>query len=136
MRRAVLLVLSLCTSCGGGGQSSGAKYGEALSGAEILALFSDRTVVGHHEVHGYDFRSYYATDGTFRSHQSGKPEPRDAKWWVSGDDICVEWADTPGSLCRGIVVQAGVYRKVLDTGSGTKLIVTFESFTPGNPDNL
>ncbi len=120
-------------SCSGADDAAG----RWLSGAEIEALFSDRTVRGHHEVHGYDFSSYYRAEGTFRSHQSGKPKPRAARWWVAGDDICIEWNDTPGSLCRGMTLDDdGRYRKVLDVGGTTKRIVSFVEFTPGNPDNL
>ena len=103
----------------------------------MRSLFSGKTVKGHHDLHGYDFRSYYEPSGTFRSHQSDKPTARGAKWWVAGDDICIRWDDTPEDLCRRMFVDgAGVHRKVLVTGSEKRIVVTFESFVPGNAESL
>ena len=110
--------------------------GRRLTGPEIEALFADRTVEGHHEVWGYDFRSYYDPGGTFRSHQSDKDAPRDARWWVAGDGICIEWADDPGPLCRIMLEKDGTYRKVRHDETVTKTVVTFVRFTPGNPEGL
>jgi hypothetical protein len=111
--------------------------GRPLSGSEITPLFAGKTVEGHHEIHGYDFRSYYEPGGTYRSHQSDKSAPRSAKWWVKGDEICVRWDDTPEDLCRRMFVDAsGVYRKVRVTGDRRQVVVTFKSFSPGNPNEL
>lgn len=133
MSRAANRWLFSAIGLAGCGDASAAR---SLPGAEIEALFADRTVRGHHEIRGYDFRSYYADDGTFRSHQAGRAAPRAARWWIARDDICIEWQDSPGALCRGITVEAGRYRKVLNAGGRTKVVVTFQSFTPGNPEAL
>ena len=119
-----------------GACSSDALDGRRLTGTEIQALFADHTVEGHHDVWDYDFRSYYDPAGTFRSHQSHRDTPRDARWWVAGDEICIEWADEPGPLCRIMLVEDGIYKKVLHRGDVTKIVVTFARFTPGNPDGL
>jgi hypothetical protein len=111
--------------------------GRQLSGPEITELFAGKTVEGHHEIHGYDFRSYYEPTGTYRSHQSGKSAARSAKWWVRGDEICVRWDDTPEDLCRRMFVDTGgVYRKVKLAGEKRVIVVTFKSFSPGNPGKL
>lgn len=111
-----------------------------LSGKEIKQLFRGKTVKGQHHVHGYSFKSYYDPGGTFRSHQSDKSEPRKARWWVKGNDICVHWDDEtpPGDLCRKIIrTDTGVYVKIKPRKDGDRVdIVTFDSFTPGNPENL
>lgn len=109
-----------------------------LAGAEIQVLFSGHTVEGHHDVHGYDFRSYYEPTGTFRSYQNGAPTPRTARWWIAGDDICIRWDDEGEDLCRAMVVdRGGTYRKVkVLPGGERKIVVTFKSFTPGNPGRL
>jgi len=126
------LVLTLIVGC-----KREVDYGRQLTGAEIQTLFSGKTVEGHHEVDGYDFKSFYEPTGVYRSHQSDKKAPRPAKWWVSGDDICIRWDDTPEDLCRRMFVDSsGKYRKVLVNARVKKVVVTFKSFTPGNTQNL
>lgn len=111
--------------------------GRQLSGPEITSLFAGKTVEGHHEIHGYDFRSYYEPNGTYRSHQSDKAAARSARWWVKGDEICVRWDDAPEDLCRRMFVDgSGVHRKVKVTGDERVVVVTFKRFSPGNPSNL
>ena len=126
------LLIALCGGCGRDSQ-----YGRKLTGPEIQALFAGKTVEGHHEIDRYDFKSYYEPTGVFRSYQSDKTGARPAKWWVSGDLICIHRDDEPEELCRNMFVDpGGVYRKVLVTGRTHKVVVTFKSFTPGNPGNL
>ena len=113
-----------------------------LSGDEVRRLFAGKTVQGYHEKRNYAFISYYEPDGTFRSYQGGSKTPRHGNWSVSDNgDICVYWQDTNENLCRKMVTDnRGNYWKVLfkKTRKGTKriLIVTFKSFTEGNPNNL
>jgi hypothetical protein len=108
-----------------------------LTGPEIQTLFAGKTVTGRHEIHGYSFKSYYEPAGRYRSYQNDSKTPRRAKWWVAGDDICVRWDDTPEDLCRKMVIDAQRrYKKVLLVRGSQKLVVTFHSFTPGNPDKL
>jgi hypothetical protein len=128
-----LSLLALTIACG----KERPELGRALAGAEIRELFAEKTVEGHHEIHGYDFESYYEATGTYRSHQSDKSAPRSAKWWVQGDEICVSWEDTPEDLCRRMFVDdRGVYRKVKVSGDERTVVVTFKSFTPGNVHHL
>jgi len=110
--------------------------GRQLKGAEISTLFADHTVKGHHEIGGYDFRSYYEPNGTFRSHQSNAKAPKTARWWVFEDDVCIEWDADPGPLCRTMVEQDGRYRKVLLLPKRAKTVVSFTAFIPGNPEGL
>ena len=113
-----------------------------LSGDEARNLFAGKTVQGYHEKRNYAFISYYEPDGTFRSYQGGSKTPRHGKWWVNDKgDICIHWQDTGENLYRKMVTDnKGNYWKVLfkKTPRGTKriLIVTFKSFTEGNPNNL
>lgn len=107
---------------------------QALTGDQIQTLFSGKTVTGHHEVHDYDFESYYDADGTFRSYQDATGRPKRAKWWVASNDMCIQWETQSQPLCRPIVSRGNTYRKVVKPNG--KLIVTFESFQPGNPKSL
>jgi hypothetical protein len=113
------------------------QLGRQLSGGEIRELFADKTVQGHHDIHGYDFKSYYDPAGVYRSRQSDKKAARPARWWIAKDDICVRWDDTPEDLCRRMFVDdQGVYRKVKLAGDSRIVVVTFESFRSGNPERL
>lgn len=115
-----------------------ASEAKELSGDEITSLFADKTVKGHHERKDYDFRSYYAADGTFRSHQGPDGELHEGTWRVDGPDICIRWKDESEDLCRRMVQDPdGSYRKVKLRGRKPPLtVVTFESFTDGNPEDL
>lgn len=117
-----------------------------LSGAEIRQLFAGKTVSGYHVKRGYSFTSYYEPDGTYRSYQSyglvpdsfEDMEPRHATWVISSDQICITWQDTgEGPLCRHMIRdRAGNYTKVLKKGGRKITVVRFNSFEPGNPENL
>lgn len=109
-----------------------------LIGSQIHALFADKTVKGHHEVEGYDFQSYYAPGGRFWSYEGPDKKLRTARWWVQTDQICVHWDDKPEDLCRKMVVDSqGHYRKEKELSSGRrKVVVTFNSFTPGDALHL
>ena len=105
-----------------------------LKGKEIKALFANRSVSGHHEIHGYDFRSYYDPGGTLRSYQGDNKRPRHARWWIKRNDICIRWQDQRRDLCRRMVHDGKSYFKV--RAGSHKLVVSFKSFTPGNPWSL
>lgn len=115
-----------------------------MGGDEIRTLFSGKTVRGHHERFGYDFRSFYEpaqgdAGGRFRSHQSDKAQVRAARWWIVEDWICIRWDDRPTDLCRNMVdtgASQGRYRKVEIDGDRRAIVVTFESFEEGNPQGL
>lgn len=136
---AVALLPLTLLACDGGGKGKGGKSGDVdLKKAEIVALFSGKTVVGHHERKHYDFESYYEPDGELRSYQGADKRLHKAKWAVEGDEICVTWEDDPEKLCRTMVKAAdGSYRKEKVKKNGDRLVVvTFESFTDGNAKGL
>ena len=129
-----LLITALLVGVAGCGGGSGRN----LQGSEIKTLFSGKTVKGRHDKRGYAFKSFYETDGTFRSYQGGAKEPRKAKWRVSGDQICVTWEDTNEDLCRTMVTDdKGSYWKVKVKRNGAHVrVVTFDSFSDGNSEKL
>lgn len=135
-----LITITLTTACDDGGEkATGDKTGAVdLKRAEIVALFSGKTVRGHHERKNYDFKSYYEPTGELRSHQGKDGKVREATWAVKSDEICITWKDDPEELCRTMVKAAdGSYRKEKVKKNGDRLVVvTFESFTDGNPDKL
>lgn len=139
--RAILVILLIFISLIGCG-TAGRTGRRTLSGNEVRNLFAGRTVQGYHEKRNYAFISYYEPDGTFRSYQGGSKTPRHAKWWIDGSGgISIRWEDTGETFSRKIVTDdKGNYWKVLfkKTPKGTKriLIVTYKSFTDGNPNNL
>ena len=108
-----------------------------MSGEEIYQLFADKTVAGTHEKHGFDFVSYY-NYSAFRSYQNGATTPRQGNWRMEGDNICIRWQNESESLCRPIYTDdRGNYWKVRDQSQGKQvLIVTYHSFTDGNPNSL
>ena len=109
-----------------------------LSGQEAKMLFSNQTVSGYHEKHGYSFVSYYDPSGTFRSYQNGSKTPKIGKWWVTDAQICIRWEIEGKDLCRNMVTdQKQQYWKYLIKSNGARIkLVTFHSFETGNPKNL
>lgn len=111
---------------------------QVLTGDEIKQLFTDATVQGHHQLHRYDFISYYS-ENEFRSYQNDAKDPRLGKWWVTDSgDICIRWKTGKKDLCRQMIIDNdGVYKKVqLGFLGQQKLIVTFGSFEEGNDRDL
>ena len=111
---------------------------QTLSGAEITELFAGKTVSGRHLRRGYSFTSYYEPGGTYRSYQNGASTPREANWYVTGDEICITWMNPyEGPLCRHMVRERdGSYTKVLKKHRKWIDIGDFHSFQAGNPQNL
>lgn len=115
----------------------GCEQQRELSAEEIRALFSGKTVEGYHEIYQYTFRSYYEPDGTYRSYQDASTQPRNAKWWIEGKDMCIQWASQSIELCRRIIKVGGIYKKVMrKNGKTKKVVVTYKRFRTGNPNNL
>jgi len=132
---AAILLLAMVVAV----DSGCATDGRVLSGDEVRALFSGKTVKGYHEKKEYPFTSYYEPSGTFRSYQDGATVPRSGRWWVNDSgDICIQWKGEPQSFCRKMITNdKGDYWKVLVKSGGKRiLIVTFESFVDGNVNNL
>jgi len=120
----------LLTGCGSDNR-------EVMKGDAITALFSENTVEGQHDKHGYAFISYYESDGEFRSYQGGSKEGKPGTWKVRGDLICVQWKEKPSELCRNMVTDGkGGYWKVLFKNGKRIPIVTFKRFTAGNAQKL
>ena len=61
-RRDDLVVIEPVVGCG----RCHPDVGRQLKGPEIQTLFAGKTVEGHHDIEGYDFKSYYEPTGVFR----------------------------------------------------------------------
>lgn len=122
---ALAVTLSACTD-------------ERLDGTALEALYAGNVVEGKHMKKGYDFRGLYHPDGTFRSYQTGRKEPRDGQWWVDGDKICISWQDAPASLCRHVLKDGqGNYRKALVKFFWREVdVVKYHRISPGNHTDL
>lgn len=104
-----------------------------LDSKEVTALFSDKTVLSHHEIKGYDATYYYSPDGSIRGVRDG--EPMSGKWTVIGiGQLCIK--EGMKNLCHSIIENNGVYKKVKVKNNGDEVTqVTYKSFTDGNQNN-
>lgn len=104
-----------------------------LDSEAVTALFSDKTVSYHFEKKGYDATAYYSPDGTMRGIKDGKAF--NAEWKVNGrGELCIK--EGMSNKCRTIVENNGVYKKIKIKHNGNEVhVITYKSFTHGNPNN-
>ena len=121
-----------------GSSSNAAPDGQDLTGEEMRALFSGKTVSGRHVVKNYDFESYYEPHGKVRVYVGAERKLRNATWTIQGSEICLNWKDTGTLRCRKMVKGSdGKYRKEKELSGGRRqVVVTFSSFVDGNPNKL
>ena len=104
-----------------------------LSGEEVRALFSGKTVDYRHLTLGFSLSVYYAADGSMRGMRDGNKSTR-GTWHVNDKgELCIEYGK--GDRCRHIVEMDGEYRKYKEQDGKQVHIVTYDRFTAGNPNN-
>jgi hypothetical protein len=90
---------------------------KTLTGDEVRALFSGKTVDYVHVTRGFRMSVYYADDGSMNDK----------------GELCIEYGK--GDRCRHIVEEDGEYRKYKEENGEKLHIVTYHTFTDGNPNN-
>jgi len=98
-----------------------------LTGDEVTAMFSDKTVWGEHAIKGYKSISYFAADGSYNGKNLTKNKKSKGKWSVDEKgQLCL---DRKGdNLCRKVVDDGGVIKKY----KGSKHVFTYTKFEEGN----
>ena len=95
--------------------------GEALTGAEIKALYSGAVQTGTTS-RGQDFEGHYEADGTMRGSINGGQYTDTGKWRVSGNQYCRAWNTWLNGAedCSTIERESGDnYIQILSGGRGT-----------------
>lgn len=106
-----------------------------LTAAEVLELFSDRTVESITAVRGRVSTSYYSPDGEIR--QLRQRTERFGRWRVKENGrICLQMEDLP-EKCRVIVKDGEGYKKYIVKKNGQhQHTITYRKFRRGNPLGL
>jgi hypothetical protein len=129
MQKKMVLVclLAVVMACSGPAAAE-----NTLTGDEVKALFSGKTVDYTHITTGSEMSVYYAEDGSMRGRRGDKKTG--GSWRVNDKgELCIEYGR--GDRCRHIVEEGGVYRKYKEENGEQVLVVTYHSFTDGNPSN-
>jgi len=129
MQRKMILVCLMAVAMVFSGTSAAEKV---LTGDEVKALFSGKTVDYIHITTGFEMSVYYAEDGTMRGRRG---ENKTGGSWHVNDkgELCIEYGK--GDRCRHIVEEDGVYSKYKEENGKQTRIVTYHTFTDGNPRN-
>lgn len=129
MPKQIILVCLLAIAMAFSGASAA---GKTLTGAEVIALFSGKTVDYTIIRQGFSVSVYYAGDGSMRGVSRGKKMA--GNWHVNDKgELCIEYGK--GDRCRHVVEEDGVYRKYKEENGKQIHIVTYHTFTDGNPHN-
>jgi len=122
---ASLLAAALC--------ATGLRAAEkALTGDEVTALFSGKTVDYNIVMRDFAVSVYYAEDGSMRGMSRGKQ--MSGSWHVNDKgELCIDYGK--GLRCRHIVEEDGVYKKYKEEDGKKIHVVTYYKFTDGNPNN-
>lgn len=103
-----------------------------LTGDEVQTLFSGKTVDYNIIMRDFSVSAYYAEDGSMRGMSRGKKMT--GSWHVSDKgELCIDYGK--GQRCRHIVEEDGVYKKYKDEDGKKIHVVTYHTFTDGNPNN-
>jgi hypothetical protein len=103
-----------------------------LTGEEVSALFSGKTVDYTIVMRDFTVSVYYAEDGAMRGMSRGKKMT--GSWHVSDrGELCIDYGK--GLRCRHIVEEGGVYKKYKEEDGKKIHVVTYDTFTDGNPNN-
>ena len=111
-----------------------------LTGDEIRALFSGKTIHSYHERKDFDIVAFYAPDGTVRMERKG--DTWTGKWRIDGNNICLQLNDPYSGVprkerCRIIAEEDGVYKKYKVKDNGNRVhIITYRKFEDGNTAGL
>ncbi len=118
-----------------------AQAGGQLSVEEVRALLTDRTVHARHEKDRYNFRNYYAPDGSAKQ-LTDQGEKKSGTWRLDSDGtLCVQWEGAAEATCGPLIALGdGRYKRMRTNPKnimgGLTHIVTFERFENGNPGGL
>lgn len=99
-----------------------------LTGDEITAMFSDKTVSGHHAFKEKKTINYFSADGTFKRIRLDNDESAEGKWWVDGKNRLCKEKKGDKKTCRGIVDDNGTIKKF----KKKKHVWTYTKFEDGN----
>lgn len=94
--------------------AAAASAAQALNADQVKALFTNKTVEGRNEHQGFDYKAYYAADGTAQASNS-KGRHVVGTWRVDEQGRhCVTWGNEP-EVC-GVIVPAGhgTYQRIVD----------------------
>lgn len=106
-----------------------------LSGQDILTLFSNNTVDGHHVRKNFTFTRYFAADGRLLE-KNTKKGARAGRWRVKGKTLCERFENQRES-CREIVKEDNTIKKYTTTGKGERVVaIVYKRFRYGNPENF
>ncbi len=129
MRSAVILAGLLAAALGTNSLCAAEK---TLTGDEVKALFSGKTVDYSHVTRGFRMSVFYEEDGSMRGMRDGNTLR--GSWRVNDKgELCIEYGK--GDRCRHIVEKDGEYRKYKEENGKKIHIVTYHTFTDGNPNN-
>lgn len=129
MRREVILACLLAAVLGTTSLLAAEKI---LTGDEVTALFSGKTVDYILVTKDYAVSVYYAEDGSMRGISRGKK--MSGSWHVNDKgELCIDYGK--GERCRHIIEGDGVYKKYKDKDGKKIHIVTYHTFTDGNQNN-
>ncbi|MBF0160580.1 MAG: hypothetical protein HQL58_13790 [Magnetococcales bacterium] len=132
--------------------ASGSLYaeplGQKLSGSELKGLLSGNTAEGINHLKQREFKIFYNVSGALSgsSQNTGqkaasmglKPNQDIGKWWMEGDDRCVQWNSWDSSGCGSVFKKGDDYLYHPRESSGAisdEPRATFRVVT-GNPHNL
>jgi len=106
-----------------------------LTEKEIISLFSNRTVDGHHEKRNFEFVRFFSADGKLYGNNPVKGR-RVGRWDVNSEGLCFHW--TGGrKQCRKITIEKGVVKQYKVKGSGEEVLATiYTRFRNGNPEQF
>jgi len=104
-----------------------------LSAEEVIQLFSGNTYEATIPSRNIKMTVYVDPDGTLRGMQAG--HKFSSKWTVNDKgEICVSYKERMS--CRLVMEAAGIYKKYKINEQGEKkVLVIYQSFKPGNPNN-
>ena len=106
-----------------------------LNKQEILTLFSNNTVEGHHVRKNFTFTRYFAPDGRMAD-ISTKKGKRAGRWRVSKDLLCENFKNQQEN-CREIVKEGDTITKYTTNRKGNKVVaIVYKRFRYGNPEAL
>jgi len=115
-------------------------HAEQLSGDQVRALISDKTVYAYHEKKDFDIVTYFSADGTFKSLRRGDVYP--GKWRIDGDKHCIRRNDPFSGQprkerCMYIEKDGDTYKRIKEKGSGKRIhVITYKRFADGNAEGL
>ncbi|MDH3900448.1 MAG: DUF995 domain-containing protein [Gammaproteobacteria bacterium] len=129
MRGKIILVCLLAAALGATGLRAAEKV---LSGDEVMALFSGKTVDYTLVTRDRAVSAYYAEEGSMRGMSGGNK--MSGSWSVSDKgELCIDYGK--GLRCRHIIEEDGVYKKYKEKDGKKIHVVTYYKFTDGNPNN-